>query len=376
MSEQLQGDRLVITGTSSGNHFPRKQEAIGLRYEADGTTKAGPFYVEGSMYGRDLRFRGPGAVLGPVLGRGDISLDPGDAGEPQRFLGGLHTASGNIGCAPRKTGFLGSLMASINNTGVVVRGDVIGDQVSLVDTVVFGNVRGRRVNLRRCIVFGNVVAPEGIVIGSSTVVGYESGADVRFEGPCSMVFPVGTSVEVPAFVPATDEAGLEVPCSVMFLPALLALGSSSLVFRPRIDSTPELDDATWRPTAKDLQRRDESVEACALHPVDWVLHPVDTTKRKLHGREIVEELVRSERYLLSLGGRALDFERILGTLNHVTWMLKSAIEYDHYSPANQTRTEAAWVERCRPDELQLLRWATSKAAPKASAGTSKKSKVR
>jgi hypothetical protein len=359
----MQGDRLVVTGRSSGSHFPRKQEAINQRYEADGTTSAGPFFIEGSIYGRDMRFHGPGAVLGPVLGRGDITLEPSEGKGPQRFLGGLHTASGNIGCVARTSGYRGSLMASIENTGVVVRGDVIGDQVSLVDAVVFGNVRGRRVRLTRCIVFGNVIAEEGAVIGSSTVIGYDSKGEVRFEGPSSMIFPMGTSVDAPAFVPSIDEAGVELGCSVMFLPALLGQGSPSLVFRPRLDTTGAASDGSWRATAEDLSTGDAGVLGSALHPVDWVRHPVDTTVRKLRGREFVEELFPSERYIISLGGRALDFQAVVPTLHHVTWMLKTAIEYDHYSPVNQTRTEAAWKERCRPDELRLLQWATSKEPP-------------
>jgi len=208
-----------------------------------------------------------------------------------------------------------------------------------------------------------VIAEEGAVIGSSTVIGYDSKGEVRFEGPSSMIFPMGTSVEAPAFVPGVDETGLELGCSVMFLPALLAQGSQALVFRPRLDTTGAASDSTWRATAEDLSTGDAGVLGSGLHPVDWVQHPVDTTVRKLRGREVVEELVPSERYIISLGGRALDFQAIVPTLHHVTWLLKTAIEYDHYSPVNQTRTEAAWRERCRPDELKLLQWATSKEAP-------------
>jgi len=332
------------------------------RYEADGTTAAGPFFIEGSIYGRDLRFRGPGAVLGPVLGRGDITLEPTEGRPPQRFLGGLHS-SGNVGSAPRKSGFAGSLLASIDNVGTVVRGDVIADQVSLIDAVVFGNVRGRRVKLTRCIVFGNVVAAEAAVIGSSTILGYETGNEVRFEGPCCIMFPTGTSVEVPAFVPAVDEAGVELPCSVMFLPALLALGSSALAYRPRPEAEATWAPASWVPTADELPRKDEGVLAASLHPVDWVRHAVETEVRKLRGREIVTEIVPSERYILSIAGRALDFEAIVPALRHATWMLKTAIEFDHYSPVNQTRTTEKWAAHCRPDELKLLHWATSREAP-------------
>lgn len=362
MSERVEGDRLVVTGKSSGSQFPRKQEAMAQRYEADGTTAEGPFFIEGSIYGRDLRFRGPGAVLGPVLGRGDITLEPSEGQAPQRFLGGLHS-SGNIGSAPRKGGFRASLLASVDNVGTVVRGDVIADQISLIDTVVFGCVRGRRVKLSRCIVFGNVIATEAAVIGSSTILGYEAGQEVRFEGPCCLVFPNGTSVEAPAFVPAVDEAGFELPCSVMFLPALLALGSTSLGYCPRPDAGVTWASDSWRPTAESLLGNDESVIAASLHPVDWVKHSVETEVRKLRGKEIFTELVFSDRYILSIAGRALDFDAIVPALRHATWMLKTAIEFDHYSPVNQARTITAWAERCRPDELTLLHFATSRERP-------------
>lgn len=364
MSERLQGDRLVVTGTSSGSQFPRKQEAMAQRYEADGNTSAGPFYVEGSIYGQDLRFRGPGAVLGPVLGRGDVSLEPTYGKSPQRFLGGLH-ASGNIGTAPRRNGFLGSLLASLDNVGTLVCGDVIADQISLCDTVVFGNVRARRIKLSRCIVFGNVLASETAVIGSSTVLGYDAGREVRFEGPCSMVFPVGTSIDTPAFVPATDETGLELPCAVMFLPALRAYGSSALTFRPGLPAGAGANG--WKSTASELSEGDAAIIASALHPVDWVRHPVQNEVRRYKGRQLIVEVVPSERHILSLGGRALNFEAIIPALHHATWMLKTAIEFSHYSTLNQRRTMEAWVGRCSIDEQKLLVWATARENLEASA---------
>lgn len=359
MSERMQGDRLVVTGSTAGSLFPRRQEAMAYRFEADGNTPEGPFSIEGSVYGRDLRFRGPGVVLGPVLGRGDITFEPTYGKAPQRFLGGIHS-SGNVGTGPRREGFRRSPLASLDHVGTLVRGDVIADQVSLTDTVVFGSVRGRRVKLSRCIVFGNLVADEAAVVSSSMLLGYESKREVRFEGPCSMVFPAGTSVEVPAFVPATDETEMTLPCSVMFAPALRAFGAKSLLFRPRLEPGAPLSDAEWAPTSQELSGGEDAVHASRLHLVDWVRHPVETEVRKLRNREVVVEHVASERYILSIAGRALDFEAVVPALRHATWMLKTAIEFDHYSALHQRKTQESWEARCLPDELKLLRWATDR----------------
>lgn len=359
MTERIQGDRLVVTGQSSGSHFPKKQSAMAQRFEADGSTADGPFHIEGSIYGRDLRFRGPGAALGPILGRGDVTLEPEYGKAPQRFLGGLH-ANGNISVGPRKLGFAGSPLAAVSKTSVVVRGDVIGEQVSLTDAVVFGNVRGRRVKLSRCIVFGQVIASEAAVIGSSTLLAYDAGREVRFEGPCTMVFPIGTSIEEPAFVPAIDERGVELPCTIAFLPALRALGSQGLTLRPNPEPGATWAPEGWQSTASELRGGEGDLERSLLRPVDWVRAEVETEVRRLRGKEVVSERVPSERYVLTIGGRALDFDAIAPSLRHATWMLRTALEFDHYSTAHQSRTLDDWDKKCVPEEFRLLFWATNR----------------
>ena len=351
----MEGDRLVVSGASAGSHFPRKQTAMQQRFEANGTGSSGPFLIEGSVYGRDVRFRGPGVVCGPVLGRGDVTLDASEGKGPQRFLGGLH-ASGNVVVTPRRGGFAGSLIASVDRAAVVVRGDVVAEQVSLTDAVVFGNVRARRVKLSRCIVFGQVVARETAVISSSTLLAYEA-SEVRFEGPCCMVFAAGTSVQEPAFGPAVDEQGIELPYVMGFLPALRALGSKALMFRPAPPPGSSWAPASWVPSAHELGP--ERLMGATLRPVDWVRTDVVTPVRKVRDGKVVEEIVPAERCVLSIAGRALDFGAISSGLEHATWMLRSSLEFDHYSPAVKHKTHAAWEARCTRDERVLLHWATS-----------------
>ncbi len=337
MSEKVEGDRLVVSGRSAGSHFPRKQAETQQRFEADGTGREGPFHIEGSVYGRQLRFRGAGTVLGSVLGRGDVTFaEPGRA--PARFLGGLH-ASGNVVSEPTRRGHLQSLLASVDHAAIVVRGDVIGDQVSLVDAVVFGNVRGRRVRLARCIVFGQVIADESAVLAASTVLAYEA-PTVRFEGPCCVVFVAGTSVEVPVFAPYVDELGAELPCAVMFLPAMRALGGIALSHR------------SWEPGAGALA-------GARLVPADWVRAPVDTTVRRLRDGKVEARTVVAERYVLSIGGRALNFAPLVSQFGHFTWLVRTAFEFEHYAPQVQASTRAHWAERCTPDERCLVTHATA-----------------
>ena len=356
MSARVEGDRVVVTGSSAGSHFPRKQAEIQQRFEANGGGAEGPFLIEGSVYGRDVRFRGAGVVCGPLLGRGDVTIEPAEGRGPARFLGGLH-ASGNIVSTPRRGGFGGSLLASIEQASRVVRGDVIAEQVSLSDAVVFGNVRARRVKLSRCIVLGQVVARESAVFHASTLVSYEAG-EVRFEGPCAIVFPAGTSVGVPVFAPATDDLGTELRCEIAFLPVLRAFGSRSLVYRPAPAPGTSWAPARWLPTA--TETAPNQVSGAMLHAVDWVRADVESRVRKVRDGKIEEATVPAERYVLSVAGRALDFSSIVPSLEHATFMLRTALEFEHYSPPVQEATHQAWTARCTAEERQLLRWATSR----------------
>jgi hypothetical protein len=346
MSERQDGDRIVITGYSAGSHFPRKQAQAQFRLEADGLSKEGPFHIDGSVYGRELRLRGPGTVSGPLLGRGDIALENHGAA-PQRLLGGLH-ASGHIAVKGRGAGLRHTLAGAIERVDYVVRGDVIAEHLVLENTVVFGNVRARHVRLSQCIVFGQVLAREKAVIAASTLLAYEAPA-VRFEGPCCLLFAAGTSEHVPEFAPLRDGEGVTWPGDVCFHPVLRAAGYAALTNRP------------WE------MARDTAAMA-RLCLADWVRVDAERSVRKIRDGKIVETNVPVERYVLSVAGRALNFEALGEHLDHMKWVIKTALEFDHYHPNHQGEARRRWQGSCSPDEVALLDLVTRPAAPEVQRG--------
>jgi hypothetical protein len=344
MCERKDGDRIIVTGYSAGSHFPRTQAATQYRFGADGSSREGPFYIDGSVYGRDVRMRGPGTVVGPLLGRGDITLH-NHGPTPQRLLGGIH-CSGNAGCISRGGQLPKSLVGSVEAADYAVRGDVVAEHVSLENAVVFGNVRGRQVRLTQCIVFGQVIAKEAAVISASTILSYHA-PSVRFEGPCCLLFSSGLSERPPQFEPFKDGAQRVWDCDLRFFPVLRTLGHTGVSFRP------------WDNVAK----RNES----KLVREDWVRVDVMQDVAKIRDGKMVTQRVPSERYVLSVAGRALNFAQVQESLAHLSWMLQTVLEFDHYHPKAQQAVRAKWKEQCTPDEIVLVALATPTAQAKAPA---------
>ena len=339
MTERQEGDRVVVTGYSGANHFPRNQAMTQLRFEADGLTDAGPYAIEGSVYGRDLRFRGPGCVNGPVLGRGDIELT-NPSSEPQRFLGGLH-ANGNVVCDARAIPLEQTLTASIRNARLVVVGDVIGEHVYLEDALVFGSVRGRTVRLKSCIVFGYVVATEKAVIAASTVLAFDA-HELCIAGPCLFLHALGASDVAPVLTEFVDGAGKTWPLDLRYYPILRCDGGS-LSNRPWLAPSPH--HAAGRLVAADFLR----VEA-------------QKAVRAYQGSEIVETQVLVQRHVFTVAGRVLNFASLVEPIQRLTWVLKSALEFSHYSPVNREKVRAEWARECTKDEADALALATAPMA--------------
>lgn len=342
MSERKDGDRIVVTGYSAGSHFPRTQAQTQYRFEADGNSAEGPFFIDGSVYGRDIRMRGPGTVLGPLLGRGDITLQNHSA-STQRLLGGLH-GSGNASCISRGAKLRDSLVGSVEAADYAVRGDVIAEHVSLENAVVFGNVRGRQVRLAQCIVFGQVIAKESAIVSASTLLSYFA-PSVRFEGPCCLLFSSGVSERAPEFAPFKDGAHQSWDCDLRYFPALRTMGFAGVAYRP------------WDEAAKRTEAR--------LYPEDWVKVDVEQEVSKIRDGRLVVERLPAERYVLSIAGRALNFEHVQKTLDHLSWMLQTILEFDHYHPNAQQAVHARWKESCTADELFLLGLGTAPPRPQA-----------
>ncbi|MBI4700138.1 MAG: hypothetical protein HY744_03050 [Deltaproteobacteria bacterium] len=348
MSERRDGDRVVVTGYSAGSHFPRTQAETQQRFEANGLSPEGPFYIDGSVYGRDLRLRGPGTVAGPVLGRGDVTLDHDGKGV-QRLLGGVH-ANGNLVALSRGAGLRRSLVAAVDAAKYVVRGDAGGEHVSLQNAVVLGNVHGGQIQLVHCIIFGQVLAKEAVVVTASTLLGYGA-PRVTFLGPCAVLFASGVSDARPELGPWRDGDGQSWEPDVRLHPVLRAAGYGALTNRPW-----EIEGAAGR-----------------LCPADWVRIDAERPVRKIRDGRMVESIEPVERYVLSIAGRVLNLRPIAEQIEHVSWMLRTALELDHYHPNTQQEIRRRWAERCTADERQVLELATQLEAggpaPLAAAGS-------
>ena len=332
MTERADGDRIIVQGYSAGSHFPHVQNATQFCFEADGMSPEGAFHIDGSVYGREVRLWGPGTVCGPVLSRGDITLQ-NHTDQPQHLLGGLHS-SGNIACIGRSAALPASLVASVAKADYAIRGDITGENVSLENAVVFGNVRGRNVKLTQCIILGQVLAKESANVCASTVLAYDAPA-VRFEGPCCMLFPSGASAAPPEFVGFLDGAQQVWESDIRFYPAMRLGEHQAMTHRPWVQQT-------------------DLMLSARLHPLEWV--SVETQQNQLVGRDgkRVGKQTTATRFVLSIAGRALSFGALAPHLEHLTWMLKTAFEFEHYHSNDQLEIRKQWAQRCLPDERQTL----------------------
>lgn len=322
MSERRDGDRIVVMGASAGSYFPREQALMEYNMEANGLGPEGPYDIEGSVYGKNLRFRGPGTVRGTVLGRGDISLDT-QGGASQRFLAGLAT-SASIVSTEWAVAMKDTSVADITRTRFVIRGDVMADNITLDGAVIFGNVEGTRVRLSHCVVIGSVVAHESLHVRASSLFAYHAGT-VSFEGPCALIHAMGESKNLPALSPYRDLDGTIFPASLELYPLVRGQGSvfnRSGIGAPREHARLSLD-------------------------TDWVRV---TTRNGSVG------------FALSIMGRALDLRGYDKHISDVYHILRTALEFEHYSPRDQERTRARWAEISTPEERWILDQSTGRQA--------------
>ena len=277
MSETLEGERYTVTGLSRACFFPRTEIETSFRREFDGRTPIGPYDLHGSVYGRALEFHGAGCCRGLVVSRGDLIIDVSRKGEIARFLGAVSASGAVVVKAPRVS-VRDSLCGDIRRASVLVRGDVIGDQVDLSNTIVVGNVHGTNIRLTNCIVFGSAVATERVTLQASTVLYYHC-REIQFSGPCMMLNGMGESASLPIFAPLEDSSGEIFLCDMRYYPVVRAQEGRSLANRP------------WdRPANADLSR---------LYPsADWI-----TVATEPDG-EHAERLGVGSRVFLTIAGRA------------------------------------------------------------------------
>ena len=335
MPERTDGDRIIVTGYSSGSHFPREQKLMNFSWEANGNSKDGPFDVKGSVYGRDLRFIGPGTIHGAVLGRGDLTLENHTDGQ-QCFFGGL-CAHGNIVVSGKARPIQDTLNGGVEKADIVIRGPVMAHNVTLENAIVFGRVEADRVHLINCIVMGAVIAKGQLTCTASTLF-YYNVENVTFEGPCTMIHAMGDSGNAPVFGAYEDGT------SKIWDPDVRLYA----VFR---GDGPITNRAWEEPTS--------NYTSSKLSPGnDWVR--VDATRREPIEREggIVYEDVPVERFFLTIAGRCLNFESIHENITNLYSLLKHALQYDHYTPHTRTEIQAEWEETCTEEELKLIKMVT------------------
>jgi hypothetical protein len=315
-----QGDRIVIGGYHAGSHFPREQRTIDLRIELNGTTPAGPFDVAGSIYGRDLRVIGPGSVNGPVLVRGDAQFGASKVGY-QVFRSGLFV-NGNLQTSRCETGLFRNVPVQMQLPNRIIRGDVVATNAVLEDVLVFGNVEANHVRLERSVVFGAVIARERAQILASTVLYYHSPI-VEFEGPCMMIHAMGESIEPPSFAPYQAPDGTVWDADVRLYPVLRSAGYPGLLWRPEVSHKYELKGKLY-------------------DGVDWVHVGVSGPKGSNGSRSV-----------LSIAGRALDFGSLADHLNELCTLLRTGLEYAHYTSEAKREAHEKW-QKLRPVERAMM----------------------
>jgi len=326
MTERIDGDRVIVSGVSQGAHFPRTREHMMYRWSADGRGPEGPFQISGPVFGRSLQFLGPGAVGGPVCGAGDVHLQNHTDGM-QRFLGGI-SATGSVKVASRGGDLQETLVGDLQSADVVLRGEVIADQVWLENTIVFGNVHARRITVIGCVVFGALVADEVLSVVASSVLHYHA-PSVRFGGPCMMLNAMGESTKRPMLGHWRDGAGTVHHGEICLYPACRDSDEAPLTRRPW-----EIDDP-------------ERGRLYLEH--DWVTVPA----------QVGDDGAEQSLVVLSIGGRALDFRSLRESLGAIRLMLRTGLEYEHYNPATRAEVQRWWRDgKLTRDERLLMRLIT------------------
>ena len=346
MPERKDGDKTIVTGYSGGSHFPRTEAETELFWEADGTSKDGPFTIEGSIYGRLLKFIGPGEVGGVVVGRGDITLkNHGD--KLQRFLRGM-TAQGSITVASNPRKLENTLMGGLNNTRYVIRGDITAnDKIILEDTIVFGSVRAKKIELRQCIVIGTLgdSNTESIDIMASSILHYHA-KEVTFRGPCTFLDATGVSLYKPICQPH-HIGQTKYPSDLRYYP----------VFRNKTAFTLGNQNWTEQSTWSKEYIQSKITPKSDFKQLNSKASPVAHSKAR-----------DSSFYALSLGGRILDFRPVEQSIKVFRKMLQEGLEFEHYTDAWRATVVERWgtKDEMTTDEKLLMKWITTPVSPEHS----------
>lgn len=148
------------------------------------------FSVGAGVWARTLEVTGPGIARGPLFARDSMmihvpALDPTERrpdGKRQLLLGGI-SVGGTLTCEAR-----GEASPLDGQIPLGIKGEVVGEDVSLHQAVVLGNVTCTQGRIRDSVVMGSVVAREGLELSNCVCFSAKAGA-MTFGGKVSLFLP-------------------------------------------------------------------------------------------------------------------------------------------------------------------------------------------
>jgi len=327
MSVREHGSNIIVDSSVSGSLFPKSERDIVFPVLIDGSKVQDTLVIEGSVYGRTLEIRGSVLVDGPVVSRGDTKITSLDTKRIQ-LMGGI-TVNGIFNAGFAEGTLFKTLHDSIENTSVIIRGDIaVNQSLFLNNTIVFGSIRAVNCRLLNCIVLGTVSVEEKLSVAMSSVGGYIS-REVIFEGTCTMIHAIGESNEKPVFSPYELSDGSIIGSDIRYYPAMRT--SSRLTNIASSQST---------------------------YPSYSLLDPFSDWVRVLAStNEVIDsssEFDRITKWVLSIGGRVGDFQKIQASIDSLADMLKCGFEYDHIVPEYKIKFKESVLSSLNQDEAWIL----------------------
>ena len=327
MSVREEGSNIVVDSSISGSLFPKSERDIVFPVMIDGTKSSSTLVIEGSVYGRSLEVRGDVLIGGPVVSRGDTKITPAENKRVQ-LMGGV-TVNGVLNAGRPEGENFKTIHDAIENCSLIIRGDIaVNQSLFLNNAIVFGSIRSVNCRLLNCIILGTVSVEEKLSVAMSSIGGYTS-REVVFEGACTMIHAIGESNEKPAFLPYELSDGSIVASDIRYYPAM------------RKDSR----------LTNIVENQSQYPSYSALDPYsDWVRVLANTN-------EVIDSNGASDRitkWVLSIGGRIGDFQKIQSSIDALTDMLKCGFEYDHIVPEYKEKLKNSVLISLNQDEAWIL----------------------
>lgn len=319
-------NNVTLTGEMEGSYYPSCQSEI-LRSVILKT----PYYLKGGIYTQNLKNNGGGTVTGPVLASAEVMLSqPGGKSEPLRFLSGI-SATISIAVEEEAKPLKETVIGSMLNAGLIIRGDVVSDMIKLENALIFGNIRGRQVTVVNSIIIGSLLAEDELLVENSKFVSF-SGGHVVLGGDNGCWLPYGTSLKPFEFKDLSDSKGKTIPAQLRYLAIRNRKGREGK--------------GKWLGTFFDgIGDGRESGDPMLL------LGPGDVKKHKTKdGKDV---------YALNIARRALDLAPLEDEMRTIEEFLKSILMYEHLDKSSRERERKEWQKKFSSGELELLEYTMS-----------------